>query len=285
MKNKKRTVYTDRLITAREAKGYTQIQFAEKVREYMGNKFSKGYLSSIESNRRPLPQNYIEPFSKILGVSEDYLCGLTSDKNGTAEDEVKPTFDWRDMTTEIEISQLGKYEGQPVCIRRKDTGMQYWGIVMKVPEDQKYSANVSGIGGVTGDRIYGVHNYGVLVGEPYVQIIAITPNVEKLISISLWARLYTEYESMYQQQMTLRQVLNSEETVFVRMRNADPQIYSMYDGWYKLNETKDFLVNEEGRMLPINGCGITYNCYSQGIDSYEDIKKKRRAEWQEKKSK
>lgn len=66
----------DRLKQVREARGYTQ----NDINEYMG--WDEGRCSNYERNiGEPTPHNIVQ-LAQLLGVSVEYLVGLTDDENG-----------------------------------------------------------------------------------------------------------------------------------------------------------------------------------------------------------
>jgi transcriptional regulator with XRE-family HTH domain len=61
-----------RIVMLREQKGLTQYELAEKAH------ISKSVMNRIELGTRPIRDDELISFAKILGVTADFLLGLTS---------------------------------------------------------------------------------------------------------------------------------------------------------------------------------------------------------------
>ena len=58
------------------------------------------------------------------------------------------------------------------------------------------------------------------------------------------------------------QILQSTKPVYVQMKTSNIEVKSAYDGWYRVTKDGNFLQGDSGRVLPISGLHITYNCYA-----------------------
>ncbi len=53
----------------------------------------------------------------------------------------------------------------------------------------------------------------------------------------------------------------SAEKVYVQMMSPSPEMRSLYNGWYKHNETRSALINDAGLVLPYSGLYVAYKAY------------------------
>lgn len=57
------------------------------------------------------------------------------------------------------------------------------------------------------------------------------------------------------------QIMQSVKPVYVEMTTNDAEIRAAYNGYYTITKDQQFLQGESGKVLPLSGLGIRFNCY------------------------
>ena len=63
----------------------------------------------------------------------------------------------------------------------------------------------------------------------------------------------------------MKEMLSSKR-VYISMLNSDQAIRAKYDGWYRHNEDKTYLIQAgSGLILPYEGLNITFMAYANNV--------------------
>lgn len=226
----KRRIVCQRLAQLRADANYSQKELLLLLQQYMGEgiKISIPQISSWECGRRSVPKKYTKAFCHIYGVSEKYLYGESSDKDGQ---DVEITLDRESQ--EIPFVDLYKYHKQPIFIVFKNFERENsWGI---------YNAETRKIIGLD-------FEYSVDINSKHnVALYALVPN-------------YIPTQPQKVKMMNMVSLLSCK-LIWIEINSSDPNIRKDYNGWYRHNEIGTALINEKGLTLPYSGLNVTYSAY------------------------
>lgn len=228
-------IIATRLTSARKKIDMTQGQFADEISEIVGDKkISCSLISSWENGRRNIPTKYVDAIAEILGVTKEYLYGLTDDATSREIDnEIKIS------KSEIPYEDLCKYDRLPVYVEFIDYSHEGgWGIYIKHENYIMLPDFIFKVG--TGERTKHKNVRFYIMAPEYI-----IPNINGRISM--------DYAKMM-----------NRKKVFVKMNTADPAIRNKYNGWYRHNEDHTALINAVGYVLPYEGLNVSYSAYSEG---------------------
>lgn len=224
-----------RLTSCRNKTGMTQGKFADEVSEICGDKkISCSLISSWETGRRNIPEKYVDAIAEILGVTKEYLYGLTDDMTSRQVDNVVKI-----SKSEIVYEDLCKYDRLPIYVEFTNYSNEGgWGIYVHKKNQIILPDFIFKVG--TGERTKykDVHFY--IMAPDYI-----IPTINGRHSL--------DYAKMM-----------NRKKVFVKMNTADPAIRNKYNGWYRHNEDHTALINAVGYVLPYDGLNVSYSAYSEG---------------------
>ena len=230
------TKFSNRLAMLRKNMGETQVTFAEKFSDFMLRKepFAPVTISSWENGTKIPTATVLLYLCQFLGVSADYLLGLTDDIG-----DMKGFTEGLKKTPDIKIDprQLKGYSKEPVFV---------------VFTSKKHRSR-----------------WGLLDYEK--DRIIFTDMILKDIKNS-GCEFYTsvpdkELEPGYAKKKpySMSQLQEQTDKIWVKMLSSDSFIEGKYNGWYRHNEDHSALINTIGLTLPYEGLGISYNAYPSDI--------------------
>ncbi len=225
--------FGNRLALLREQAGYGQEEFAVRFSEYINaSKFYKGVtVSAWETGRKTPSINSLKQMCSFFNVTSDYLLGL-SDDPGQSGGSNEKSDNHLSPSTLIRKKDYSSYDQEPVFIVFPNKEFENcWGLMDFPKQRMITSSHIFQFGAVK----YELYNY--------------FPLNEK-------AANYKQHRPL-----SMMQLLNAKK-VYVGMVSAEAKIRAKYDGWYRHNEDRTFLVNSLGLVLPYDGLGISYNAYS-----------------------
>ena len=237
---KSNKVIPARLASAIEDKKYTQKIFAEELSNISGMRVISSNVSMWIGGTRSVPEKYLTHISDILDVTVPYLIGLTSDKKTDwgklKQVDLTNPYD-EDLTNfkELVYADLYAYNKKPVYIRFQ--GFEH-------PD---------------GWAIYNRDTEAFIFADDIIREITIR-NLKSSVKI------YTNNTEPLEDPLESRESLDYSyfmklDRVYIRMNSSHPEIHALYDGWYKHNENKTALINDQGLVLPYSGFKTSYRAY------------------------
>lgn len=227
----KMRVIHSRLAQLRNESNYTQAEVMRLLKEYTNGQStaSISQYSSWECGRRSVPQRYIEPLANIFDVTIDYLCGLSSDKDGLIQEKSILSRD----EEEIAYEQLHLYDKQPIFLVFLNYEHENaWGIY----DHSKNTVNCLD------------YEYKISINQSQnVRFYAFIPRFVSTPPSTIKA-------------MDILSML-SYSHVYIEVNSSDKNIQKEYNGWYKHNETRTALINAKGLILPYDGLNYSYTAY------------------------
>lgn len=248
---KKYHVIPARIALLRSEMGMKQTDFADQLSELLGKKFSPSVISMWETNRRSMPDKYVEPVAKFFGVSVAYLLGQTNDK--TSEEPTILTMAAQE-TDKIEIptEHLYKYDRRPVYV--EFTGFEHengWGLYDREKNAIVFVDFILKIKSKLPDNVRLYSN------PPKYDINGLFDDYKPLDMIRIFYL----------------------DCVYIRMNTCDRAVQNLYNGWYHHNENHTALVNNEGNVLSYDGLNKWYTAYSTGDADPNDVLTKTKYEY------
>lgn len=221
-----------RLSELRISKGLTQSEFCNEFAEFTGSlqPIQISAVSSWERNHRTPTMTTLVNLALYYNVSIDYLFGISDKKFSSNSKNTKSQSNdiCNFSNLPIKESDLPKHDGLPVYVKFKNNDhLNQWGILCynkKAVRCKDFSVSLS-------------INVDCYSYEP-----------PKLIS----AR--TSIVSL--------QHLKNTKNIWIEMLSEDPAVCAFYNGWYKHNESQEFLVKLDNNItLPYAGLDISYKAY------------------------
>lgn len=256
-RNKQRVVPM-RIMLLREEKGLNQTEFTKELNKIISpNSIGASTVSMWESGRRPVSNKYTEIMMKYFGVSRAYLLGLTEDKSEELnQDEIEEllnsltsksgdvSYNFYTATEKLQITNtdLFRFHLCPVYVEYSDLyAMNGWAIYDDIDKELVFPDRRVNVN----DHFWKTNNVKMYVLRP-------------------------EYDTIYgdivNKTLDLKRTLKCKR-VFVKMNSPYMQVRNLYNGWYHHNENKTALINNNGLVLPYEGIGISYNCFSEGDEN------------------
>lgn len=243
MKNNTYHIVPLRLLHLRTINGITQAQLASAIVEHIytstGNhlSLSSAYISQWETGYKPIPFKYIGALCTVLGCTEEYLLGISSDPTSSIPDEapLESEKNISPMPEQIPVNSLHKYDQLPIY----------------VVFNELQHKNCWGLLNIQANKI--------ILPDSVINISAID-----LSSISLYPanpNFTTEIKSADLKKLSFAEAINSE-IVYIEACSNDASIRSQYTGYYHHNENKTCFINSSGLTLPYDGINLYYNVYS-----------------------
>lgn len=233
---------SERLPLLRKEKGLNQQEFGYDFAKYMGRPkaYSFTTVSAWEIGRKSPKLKTLYSMASYFGVSVDYLCNLTSDRNGRADEltiDVKSKEE-RDLIISdskllIDKEDYKKYDAMPVYIVFKN---------MEFP-------NTWGILNISEQKIL------TLKGTLPLGQYDIT-----LYAYPLPSEMFFNFYKIHAYSLT---TLLQTKTFWVEIYSSDKELKGKYNGWYQHTPNKDGIINcNNGLLLPYTGLNVSYCAYS-----------------------
>lgn len=210
-------------------------QLARLIIEYgtASKTTEKSLVSSISywiTGKRPVPAKYVDALAEIFHVTKEYLFGISDEPNSTTPSKKPKTTH---QTAEIAINDLVHYDNCPVYVSfLTESSENAWGI-----------CDIS-------------NNHIVFKGSH----LELTEYNKKHIRVYVLKPEHLDTIPQCRKQIPLAEAMKLER-VYIRMRTDDIKICSLYNGWYRNNESKTGFISATGHILPYEGTGFTYNIY------------------------
>ena len=215
----------NRLAALRQSKNLTQAEFIQDFSDFCHKKekYTVQTISSWEKNRRLPTTTTIIALARYYNVSVDYLYNLTDKPNNSSMSKKQQSIDELIKSTEIPISNKDyvKYDGLPVYVQSINGNFSNWGIMD--------------------------YNYGRIVCKD------ITVSISSDIAIYAYA-----VQTVRPRIMSYQHLLETPY-VWIEMKTGDADIKQAYNGRYRHNENKTFLVKIDNNLtLKYEGLDISY---------------------------
>lgn len=235
-KEAERNIIGGRVAMLRHSMHLDQKDLVKQLNELLGNGkvISVPMLSAWETGRKKIPTKYNKVLAATLCATEEYLLGLTNEKDSTTIDiyeDVKTLY-------EIKSSDLPLFHGQPIWVE-----FTTW----------EYQNNWALYNAINNTLIFfdGIRN---ITRRKDLRFFTKIPDYER-------ANLKMSKSLEYSQVMR-------SKSVYVQMLSHDASIQSEYNGWYIHNANRTCLINPwTGQALPYTGINTAFRAYSQGNDS------------------
>ena len=236
---KQNKVIPARLALAIADKKLNQKDFAEELSNRSGLRVISSNVSMWIGGSRSVPEKYLKHISDILGVTIPYLIGLTSDKkvdwNKLNDSTATETYqEDPNKFTELVYADLYAFNKRPVYFRFQN---------FEHPD---------------GWAIYNRDKEQFIFAE----------DVVKEVTIRNWkgVKIYTNNTEPSEDPLEARESLDFSyfmklDRVYIHMNSSHPEIHALYDGWYRHNENRTALINDEGNVLPYSGFKKNYRAY------------------------
>lgn len=237
--NKSKEICIERVIRMRQEKGWTQEQFSEELSKYSEKKLTQAAISMWECRNRKIPLKYLSLLRDVLGVSEDYLLGITNKKN-PSDTEIEESSDSYSDRYELQYWQLYAYDRKPLFL--------------------DFSENHE-------------HEDGWAIYNRQRGIFIFADDIVKEATIQrIGAKIYTMDLNCMQDPFVQRKAITADKILsvpkcYVEMISTDRYIKGLYNGWYKpVIDPKDknngVLINNDGLILPISGLKKSFYAYT-----------------------
>ncbi len=259
-KSNKYKVLPIKVIQLRMELGLTQADFVSRFNEFLTKKkldasISLPLASSWETGRRNVSAQFVQPLASFYKVSEDYLYGFTDDKKGELSDEER-------LKKSAGVGTSANDPKNGYLIPR-DNFYLYDQKAVYVVYKAEVEAPRWGLLDVTNKRVVTLSNcldidnqkqiFHDLFEEEKANIYTNKPN-----------NLYT-YGEGNRKRLDRANMLH-RKSVYVEMMSPNAMICGKYNGWYHHNEDNTALINAVGYVLPYDGLGVSFTCYSDSID-------------------
>lgn len=212
----------------------TQHDLAIRLSEISKRKssLSVATISSWETGRRHPSSDMLKALASLFGVSILYIQGLSDNRNGEPSDDdtsVSASVHSSPEVSVISRRELPLFDGKPVFVTFKDNKyLDQWGI-------------------------YHGGKHAFIMRDFILKDNA--ASINEIFTFSPYAGYFpTKPLSMPK--------LHSCSQVYVIMATSDPNVQSMYNGWFSHNETHTCLINNVGLTLPYEGLNISYYAYN-----------------------
>lgn len=230
--NPKYRILPNRLAAKREELGMSQKDFVDQMNQHeeITSPLSSCAYSSWERNRRQIPTKYNGIIAEMLGVSIAYLVGVTDDEHKEEADEIMDSNPEQStgIFKEIKLEEINKYDGLPVYVEFLDyQHLNGWGIFSKKDNQVIMIDHIISQEDLGQTRLY-VYN-----------------NIQPLL-------MYDSTRTMKYSDMM------KAEYVYIEMTTLDRKVHATYDGIYRHNENRSFLINKNGFTLPYTGFNKSY---------------------------
>ena len=230
-------IVNERVSKCRINNNWSQKEFGHRLSELSPkeNEVSQSMVSMWETRDRAISMVYLEPLSQLLGVTTDYLMGLTDDEQGLHEE--KPGLNY--TKDEIEYWELYAYDEQPVYVDFSETlaHKNGWAIYNRASDIFVFSNDI-------------------------IKVTECEKNKAKYFTTDI-SRLDDPLEQ--KKALSLQELMN-KEPIYIQMLSADRTVRALYDGWYHHNENKTALINNECLVLPYSGLKKAYSAYGYSYD-------------------
>lgn len=191
-------------------------------------------VSAWETGNRTPTIEAAQAMAELFNVSVDYILGKTNVPNESAEASSENPL----SATKLDFESLSNYHNMPVyVVFPHKEHMDCWALVDCRSPKKIVLRTINEDIDVTRD------NY------PYY----------------IFPRALDELENNALSRMNklgLVQVIDSRKPVYLKVTSCDIEVNNAYNGWYSITKDKMFLQGENGKLFPITGLGITYNCYT-----------------------
>lgn len=231
-------IIPERIMSLRTKLNMTQSALCEAINDRkQGRKINSSVISSWETGRRPIPDNYSPILSDIFGVTNGYLRGFTDDP----EEEINKPKEQEDELNKIEITieSLYKYHNMPIYV---------------VFNNYKY------------EDAWGIYDdeFKQIVFRRFV--LKLTKQLVQSMKFYRIAPDYKDQSPYWNKTMLSMKEMLSAEMVYVSMESHDPAIRLKYNGWYRHNEDHTYLIKAgTGLCLPYEGLSVSFSAYPNRI--------------------
>lgn len=232
-------IFARRLVQLRNQKGWTQRQLATALSDLLGPCDNKAEaisyitISSYERGNRMPIVNTLIALCQLFDVSMDYMVGLDETPEIKRLEKKEQSLPYEEPDILIDTRELKKYHENPVFVMAPNNkGIKpRWAIL----DYEKH-------------RLVTANSFIPLTTD--LKLFQYRPIEAQFLDVS------------FRQPLTLPQLVEETNSVYVKMLNADPVVSGEYDGWYRHNELHSALINEaNGLVLPYSGCALSYNAY------------------------
>lgn len=231
-------IFARRLAELRTKNHLTQKQLANELSKLLGptgvkaEAISSITISSYERGGRMPIVNTLVAICQLFDVSLDYMVGLDNTPEIKRADK-KNVLPYEEPDILIDPKELKKYHGNPVFVMSSThKGLKPRWAILDYENRRLVSSN----------------SFIPLTSD--LQLFQYRPIEAQFLDVS------------FKQPLTLPQLIEETDSVYVKMLNADAVVSGEYDGWYRHNELHSALINEaNGLVLPYSGCALSYNAY------------------------
>lgn len=228
-----------RIASLRTKHGLTQQELSEELSKRCGKTQSNLLISAWEKGRRKPTEDVIPIIAEYFDVSVEYLCGLSSAPDLDTEEEAAAAsteFSGSDFALQLQSSDMVQFDGRVVFLSFHDY----------THEDQFAIVNAD-------KRLFVLRDDHIPFDSKTIK--AIYTNEPDYM-------YFKSLNGLYPVDMATLQN-GSAKRFRVKMKTSDKLVQNNYNGWYRRNEDKTALVNEEkGYVLPIEGLNIAYYAYA-----------------------
>ncbi len=227
-------VLGSRIASERAKHGLTQQQLADELSKLFGKSQSSLLISAWERGRRHPTEDVLPLIAEYFDVSVEYLCGLSDTPD--ADDNTAGKSAENSFNIELQISDINLFDGRVVFLAFQNYAH----------EDQFAIVNA--------DR------EAFIIRDGYIPFAS--KNISAVYANEPDYLYFRSLNGLYPVDMaTLRN--GSSNRFEIKMKTSDQTIQKKYNGWYRRNEDKTALVNEQwGYVLPIDGLNVSFYAYA-----------------------
>lgn len=190
-------------------------------------------VSAWETGRRTPSKEAALAMADLFNTSVDYILGKT---NAIDKDSEKSEVSIL-SSSKLSFDDLNDYHKLPVFVvfPRKEY-VDCWAIADCSDKKEIFLLTTYGKFSVTRNNM------------PY----DIYPKETDLIEINSRSK---------RNRLGMIQIIDSKKPIYLEMIPNNAEIRAAYNGWYRITKDQMFLQGDSGKVLPLSGLGLTYNCY------------------------
>ena len=227
-----------RIASERSKLGLTQQKFADDISSLCGKPQSSLLVSAWEKGRRKPTEDVIPIIAEYFNVSVEYLCGLS--------DNPDPSGEKNDISTAESAKTDFNLKLQPADLRQFDGRVVFLAFQNYTHTDQFAIVNAD--------------KESFVLRDGYVPFGS--KDIKAIYTTEPDYMYFKSLNGLYPVDMTTLQN-GSADRFQIKMKTNDKLVQNSYNGWYRRNEDRTALVNEEkGYVLPIEGLNVAYYAYA-----------------------